>query len=191
MMLKIILCGLLVAVNGAPKYKQQFFPGTFWTQFNKHFEEFGNRTNHPFDDVKFPVTMSDGRINGDKYEIILPMPGLKKDEISVTSRHRHLEIDGHSADGFVDVYISRPLPRYVHASGNWTYEDSMLKIVFPILKHTQSPFGNKPTSVPVIIPNVVIDNNRTSDSLGNGNNENSEMTSKKEKRTDLDDEMIK
>ncbi|CAG4953792.1 unnamed protein product [Colias eurytheme] len=196
-MLKIILCGLLVAVNGEPKYKQHFFPRTemdrYWTQFNERFEEFRDRMDHLFDDVEFPVTAIPGRINGDKYVIEYIMTGLKEDEISVKARQGLLQIEGHSADGSINIYNSRPLPLYVDASGNWTYEDNVLKIVFPILKNTQSPFGNKPTSVPVneIKPNVVIDNNWTFDSLGNGSNEDSEFPSKKEKQTNLEVEMIK
>ncbi|CAG4953788.1 unnamed protein product [Colias eurytheme] len=179
-MLKIILCGLLVAVNGEPKYKQHFFPGTemdrYWTQFVKRFEEYGDRMDHLFDDAEFPVTMRPSRINGDKYEIELSMPGFKEDEILVKAGQGRLQIEGHSANGSINIYNSRPLPLYVDASGNWTYEDNVLKIVFPILKNTQSPFGNKP-SVPVneIKPNVVIDNNWTFDSLESGSNEDSEF----------------
>ncbi|XP_045497509.1 uncharacterized protein LOC123695646 [Colias croceus] len=199
MMLKIILCGLLVAVNGAPKYKQHFFPEremyyTFLTEIVQRVDVFGDRMDHLLDDDEFPVTTSPGRINGDKYEIEYTMTGLKKDDISVKARQGQLQFEVHSADGIINIYHNRSLPPYVDASGrNWTYEDNVLKIVFPILKNTQSPLGNKPTSVSVndIKPNVVIDNNLTSDSLGNGNNEDSELPSKKEKRTNLDVEMKK
>ncbi|CAG4953783.1 unnamed protein product [Colias eurytheme] len=131
-MLGIILCGLLVAVNGVPQFFQgDFFPewkmDSFWRDFDRKFEEFGDQMDHLYGNID-----TTDRIKGDKYEVTMIMSGFNEDEISVNVRQGQLVVEGHSADGSVNVYSSRSLPPYVGETGTWTYDNDVLKIVLPI-----------------------------------------------------------
>ncbi|XP_038220851.1 uncharacterized protein LOC119838805 [Zerene cesonia] len=183
MMLIMILCGLSVAVNGGPQhFHRNYFPGwemdSFWRDFDRKFEVFDDQMDRLYGSIE-NIDTGD-RIVGDNYEITMVMSGFKEDEISVKVRQGQLVVEGHSDDGSINIYNSRSLPPYVGASGTWTYENNVLKIVFPIIH------GNNPVSEKEHRPNVV-DKTHVIVSTG-ANNEGKEVL-KANQRRNLGDEV--
>ncbi|XP_038220915.1 uncharacterized protein LOC119838847 [Zerene cesonia] len=196
MMLKIILCGLLVAVNGAPQVRRGFDlfreQEALWREFENNFDKFENKMHHFLDNIE-KVDITD-RVEGDTYVISMVIAGLAESEISVKRGGRQLVVEGHSADGSVILYSSRMLPPYVGESGNWTYENDVLKIVFPILHQPQSPPAKtRPVFVNEKKPNVKHDQGAAAGTGANNTAPENELPQMKEKQSinlDSDVEMV-
>lgn len=99
----------------------------------------------------FPSSISSEKMEGNEYIITIPLPNYEEKEIVVKARKGLLmiqavhQVEGETQRNYLDV---RTLPDCVNEAGSWSFEDGVLKIVFPIEKKDIAG-GEVPTDAPV------------------------------------------
>ncbi|XP_045459912.1 uncharacterized protein LOC123670459 [Melitaea cinxia] len=127
---------------------QMFDTRGFWEELSR--EMMG--LNAMIEDLykRFPTNLSEEKVEGNKYKINIALSGFVENEIVVKAKKGLLIIQAvHEAEhepgkSYLDV---RTLPDVVDVNGSWTYENGLLKIVFP-LEH-KSEVEPAVTEVPV------------------------------------------
>lgn len=171
-MFAIVLFGLLASACAAPQFHHHHHHGPpppfpydddpfgdhffrneifdtrrFWAElsremamFDKMMTEFAKR---------FPSSVSSEGIDPEtnEYKVTIPLTGFYEKDVVVKAREGVLMVqavskpEGDVARTYLDV---RTLPDYVNVTGSWTFNEGVLKVVFPLL-----PKGEHETTVSV------------------------------------------
>lgn len=106
--------------------------------------------------ANFPSVTSSQGVDGKQYKITIPLAGFDEKDIVVKAREgllmvqavHKLEGDATGERSYLDI---KTLPSRVNVTGSWTYEDNVLKIVFPLKPEAETGevFGTDVTEAPV------------------------------------------
>ncbi|XP_028042583.1 uncharacterized protein LOC114252283 [Bombyx mandarina] len=163
-MIALVLCGLLAAVSAAPQhyyhgpshwsfyhydpyssYVQGSMFGTHmvWSNLGNGMQNLDNTMKTL--PLKLPSSKDEGRGEGDKYRVTIPLPGYDQKDINVKAKDGVLMVQATS--NFNHYLKIQNLPRDVNPEGNWIYEKDVLKITFP-LKQKQPEDSQTPIVEP-------------------------------------------
>lgn len=149
-MYSIVFFGLLAFVAASPRhhhhhrsdyddyFKDDIFDlRRFWREFRRDMSELENIFR------RFKGNTCSEGIVGNEYKVSIRLRGFNEDDITVKAKKGLLIIQAmkggpNSGKNYLDV---RSLPDYVNEIGQWTYEDGVLNIGFPIT-------GKPPQTVP-------------------------------------------
>ncbi|KAJ2947996.1 hypothetical protein O0L34_g9788 [Tuta absoluta] len=112
---------------------QVFDTQRFWAEMAAEFQKIDQVLNELY--THFPATTSEHGIKGNEYVITMSLSGFEENDIKVKAREGVLMVQAvHKSDNgnqrsYIDV---KTLPNYVNVNGTWTYEEGILKIVFPL-----------------------------------------------------------
>ncbi|CAH3954783.1 uncharacterized protein LOC123714496 [Pieris brassicae] len=142
----LILIGLVAAAGAAPRFPfsdetslenmfndNMFSMKNFWQQFGREMATLEQRISQMSRNLPHVVTKEG--VEGNEYKIEIPLTGFQESDISVKARPGLLKVvaQHNFGPGSTSNYIiARSLPEFVGASGDWTYENGILKIVFPL-----------------------------------------------------------
>lgn len=154
-MCPLLLFGLFVAASAAPQFfdyhphfphhrhlspylrDDYFDTQNFWSGLSRELQqlddmlaEFHNR---------FPPAITTDGIEGNEYKISIPLTGFDEKDIVVKAREGLLMIQATHKDvsGNENNYLNvRNLPDNINVKGNWSYENGILKIAFPLKGQT-------------------------------------------------------
>ncbi|XP_045449752.1 uncharacterized protein LOC123658362 [Melitaea cinxia] len=110
-----------------------FDTSSFWEQMRK--EMIGLTAMIEDLRQRFPTGLMEEKIEGNEYKITISLTGFTDKEIVVKARKGLLiveavhKVDGEPGRSYLDL---RTLPDVVNVNGSWTYENGLLKIVFPL-----------------------------------------------------------
>ncbi|NP_001112375.1 uncharacterized protein LOC114250694 [Bombyx mandarina] len=162
-MIALVLCGLLAAVSAAPQYYHgsSHWPYHHYDPFSPYVREsmldthslwsnLANEMQHLDNmmkelSLKFPSIINEGRVEGDKYQISIHLPGYEQKDINVKAKNGVLMVQANSA--FNHYLKIQNLPWDVNSEGSWVYEKDVLKITFP-LKQKQPEDSKRPVAEP-------------------------------------------
>ncbi|CAG9564412.1 unnamed protein product [Danaus chrysippus] len=171
-MIAVILLGLLACASAAPWHNHRHYRG------NSHYEEgddyldsffenemfdtrrFWNelsrelmRLDAVLDDLTkhFPHQYPTVEVDDKEYKITLNLPGFDEKEVVVKAKKGLLVVQAVHKEGDVperNYLIVRSLPDDVGENGSWTYENGVLKIIFPITKEGTDVTSKDVTELP-------------------------------------------
>ncbi|XP_022115731.2 uncharacterized protein LOC110993687 [Pieris rapae] len=142
----LILIGLVAAAGAAPHFPysdgtsldnmftdDMFGMNNFWQQFNRQMATLEERISQMSRNLPHVVTKEG--VEGNEYKIEIPLTGFQESDISVKARPGLLKVvaqHNYGPGSTSNYIIARSLPEFVGANGDWTYENGILKIVFPL-----------------------------------------------------------
>ncbi|CAF4861824.1 unnamed protein product [Pieris macdunnoughi] len=142
----LILIGLVAAAGAAPRFPFSdetslenmfnddiFSMNNFWQEFGREMATLEQRISQMSRNL--PQVVTKEGVEGNEYKIEIPLTGFQESDISVKARPGLLKVVAkhNFGPGSTSNYIiARSLPDFVGANGDWTYEDGILKIVFPL-----------------------------------------------------------
>ncbi|XP_047520753.1 uncharacterized protein LOC125060042 [Pieris napi] len=141
----LILIGLVAAAGAAPRFPFSdetslenmfnddiFSMKNFWQQFSRDMATLEQSISQMSRNLPHIVTKEG--VEGNEYKIEIPLTGFLESDISVKARPGLLKVVAkhNNGPGSTSYYITRSLPAFVGANGDWTYENDILKIVFPL-----------------------------------------------------------
>lgn len=155
-MIALILCGLIAGACAAPQYEWDldssrplfsnyhmrhnsyvndnlFDTGRFWSDLSKEMKEL----DEMLADLsrRFPTSVSQEGIEGNEYKITISLPDYDEKDIVVKARKGMLMIQANHkyGEGSEKTYLDvRTLPDSVNVTGNWIFQQGVLKITFPL-----------------------------------------------------------
>ncbi|XP_032519110.1 uncharacterized protein LOC116771374 [Danaus plexippus] len=171
-MIAVILLGLLACASAAPWHNHRHYRG------NSHYEEDDDYLdsffeNQMFDTRRFwneisremlrldsmladlskhfPHQYPTVEVNDKEYKITLNLPGFDEKEVVVKAKKGLLVVQAVHKEGDVperNYLIVRSLPDDVGENGSWTYENGVLRVIFPISKNVTDITAKDVTDVP-------------------------------------------
>ncbi|XP_075977508.1 uncharacterized protein LOC142977489 [Anticarsia gemmatalis] len=162
-MLSILLFGLIASAYAAPSYNINYrhheprFPDyrirmdpygelfdtrRFWAELDREMREF--ETMMTEFSSHFPSSVSREGVEGNEYVVTIPLSSYEEKDIVVKAREGLLMIqakhtyEGGATSSYLDL---RNLPSNVVLRGTWTFENSILKIAFPLKEGVNNSVG--------------------------------------------------
>ncbi|KAJ0182232.1 hypothetical protein K1T71_001601 [Dendrolimus kikuchii] len=150
-MTPLLFVGLFVAASAAPQFFNRnppfphhrhlspyfqddiFNTENFWSGLSRELQQLDNMLAEFHN--RFPTTITREGIQGNEYKITIPLSGFDEKDIVVKAREGLLMVQAVHKDevGNENNYLNiRNLPNYVNVTGRWTYENGVLKVVFPV-----------------------------------------------------------
>ncbi|CAK1540358.1 unnamed protein product [Leptosia nina] len=106
---------------------------SFWRQFNREMATLEDRIQAITKSI--PQVATKEGIEGNQYTIEIPLNGFQESDISVKARKGLLKVEARHNFGpgsTTNYMVVRSLPDCVGENGDWTYDNGILKIVFPV-----------------------------------------------------------
>lgn len=150
-----ILLGCLAAAAAAPHYPHG--PPPYAPEHHQHFGQYDPFEEDVFDtrqfwaqmanemrqidemlsrfSQSFPTMVSQAGIEGKEYKIIITLNGFEEKDIVVKAKEGFLMVQAiHKLpEGGETMYLdAKTIPNCVNVTGTWTFEQGVLKIVFPL-----------------------------------------------------------
>ncbi|CAH0727662.1 unnamed protein product, partial [Brenthis ino] len=169
-MFALVLLGCLALSSAAPRHYHHPYHhhgSSYEASLERYLEEEMFNTRRFWDELRremleldtmladfgryYPSSISSEQIEGNEYIITISLPNYEEKEIAVKARKGLVMVQAvHQEEGepqrnYLDV---RTLPDCVNEAGSWSFENGVLKIVFPIAKKEIAE-GEVPTEAPV------------------------------------------
>lgn len=150
-----VLLGCLAAAAAAPHYPHG--PPPYAPEHHRHFGHYDPFAEDVFDtrqfwaqmanemrqidemlatfSQRFPTMVSQAGIEGNEYKITVPLTGFEEKDIVVKAKEGFLMVQAvHKLpEGGERMYLdAKTIPNCVNVTGTWTFEQGVLKIVFPL-----------------------------------------------------------
>lgn len=110
-----------------------FDTANFWSELSSEMSRFDEMMQTFMQ--HFPSSVSSSGVQDNQYKINIALTGFEEKNIVVKARDGLVMVQATqtSAEGNGRSYMDvRSLPSFVNVAGSWTYEQGLLKIVFPL-----------------------------------------------------------
>ncbi|CAK1602512.1 unnamed protein product [Parnassius mnemosyne] len=193
-MFKIVLLGLLASASAAPHHYSHGPPSPFrhgdevglgdryfsndifdtrrfWMELSREMAMFDQLL---VDFAKrFPSSVSSEGIDTEtnEYKVTIPLAGFEEKDIIVKAREGLLMVqavqkpEGGIERSYLDI---RSLPNIVNVNGSWTFNEGVLKIVFPLLSKPETE--ETTTKITTVVPEIFKPESR--EEIDNQSNDN-------------------
>lgn len=157
----VLLLAIVAAAAAAPRFAHG--PPPYAPEHHPHFSQYDPFSEDVFDtsrfwakmanemrqidemlasfSQRFPTMVSQAGVEGNQFKITIPLTGFEEKDIVVKAKEGFLMVQAvhKMPEGGERMYIdAKTIPNYVNVTGTWTFEQSVLKIVFPLKTEGQT-----------------------------------------------------